>query len=191
MNKVVDKDIEDSALLLSAKLKRSWGWLLLLGIIFVLLGMLGLSMTVGITVFSMYFFAILLFVAGFSQLADAWHSSDWHGIVWHGLIAVLYMLAAAMISYDPLLASTLITAAIAWIFIFMGVSRLFMFFYLYKAPGCAWLLISSLFAIALGVLILVQWPLSGIWFIGTLIAIELIISGWTYIFIAIALRNQR
>ena len=190
MDKQVDRDVDIGEVVLSTKLKRSWGWLLMLGIVFVLLGMVGLSMTVSTTVFSMYFFAVLLFLAGFSQLADAWRSREWHGILWHGLIAVLYMFAAALISYDPLLASTLITAAIAWIFIFMGVSRIFMLFNLYRAPGWGWFLISSIAAILLGVFILLQWPMSGYWFIGMLIAIELIISGWTYIFIAIALRKR-
>ena len=91
MDKQVDRDVDMGEVVLSTKLKRSWGWLLMLGIVFVLLGMVGLSMTVSTTVFSMYFFAVLLFLAGFSQLADAWRSREWHGILWHGLIAVLYM----------------------------------------------------------------------------------------------------
>ncbi len=173
-----------------AKLKRSWGWLLALGILFVILGTIGLSVTGGITLFSMYFFAVFLFIAGFSQLADACYSRGWQGIIWHLLVAILYMVAAALISYDPLLASTFITAVLAWVFIFMGLSRLFLSFNLYRAPGWGWFLVSSIAAILLGVLILVQWPFSGYWFIGLMIAIELIISGWTYILIAIALRNK-
>ena len=47
--------------LCKAKLKRSWGWLLALGILFVIHGTVGLSVTGGITLFSMYFFAVFLF----------------------------------------------------------------------------------------------------------------------------------
>ena len=45
-------------------LKHNWGWLLALGILFVILGTIGLSMVVGLTIVSMLFFGILLIIAG-------------------------------------------------------------------------------------------------------------------------------
>ncbi|MCC5792999.1 MAG: DUF308 domain-containing protein [Legionellaceae bacterium] len=176
---------------LSEKVNRSWFWLLLLGLLFVLLGAMGLGVTAGITLFSMYFFAVFVFMAGFLQLTDAWYSREWRVALWHIAVALLYLVAAALISYDPILASTLITAFLAWVFIFIGVSRLIMLFSLYRAPGWGWMLLSALAAIVLGILILLKWPMSGVWFIGMMIAIELIVSGWTYILIALALRNMR
>jgi uncharacterized membrane protein HdeD (DUF308 family) len=35
-----------------------------------------------------------------------------------------------------------------------------------------------------------QWPFSALWIIGLFIAIELIVNGWSYIFIAIAMRRN-
>ena len=56
------------------------------------------------------------------------------------------------------------------------------------SKGWIWLLLAGITAIILGILILIQWPISALWVIGLFIAIELIISGWTYIFIALALQ---
>ena len=176
--------------IVSSKIKRNWGWLLALGILFVLLGALGLGMIAGITIFSMYFVSVMLFLAGFSQVADAWHARSWKAVMWHAGGAILYMVAAALIAADPVLASTIITAILAWTFIFIGISRLVMLFSLHRSPGWGWMLISAISAIVLGVIILVQWPLDGVWFIGLLIAIELMISGWTYILLALALRKM-
>lgn len=175
---------------ISSRFKRNWGWLLALGVFFVLLGTLGLGMSAGITVFSMYFFSVLLFLAGFSQVADAWYARSWKAVLWHAGVAILYMVAAALIAIDPIMASTIITAILAWTFIFIGTSRLVMLFSLHRAPGWGWMVFSAISAIILGVLVLAAWPLDSVWFIGLLIAIELMISGWTYILMALAIRNM-
>lgn len=181
-----DKEI----FLASKRLKRNWGWLLVLGIVFIILGSIGLGMLVNITVFSMYFMAVLLFVAGFAQIADSFKCRHWHGLLWHLLIALLYIVAAAFMSFDPLLASTLITAMLAWAFILIGIFRTILWFRLNQAPGSGWLILSALASIALGVILLVKWPMSGMWFIGMIIAIELIVAGWTYVLLALAIRNS-
>lgn len=171
------------------ELQRNWGWLLGLGILFVILGGLGMGMVVGLTLVSVLFIGVLLLVAGFSQIVDGFYSKEWRGAAWHALIAILYLFVGAIVIYDPVLASTAITALIAWVLIFIGITRLFMASVLRDAVGWGWLVLAGISAIILGVLILVQWPLSGIWVIGLFIAIELLIIGWTYIFIAFASRG--
>ena len=175
---------------LPEELKRSWGWLLGLGVLFVVLGSIGLSMVVGLTLVSVLFFGILLLIAGLSQIIDVFKSKRWKGTAWHALIAVLYLVGGGMVVYDPFLASTLITALIAWVLIIIGISRFIMAIVLRDAAGWGWLLIAGLTAIVLGVLILLQWPYSGLWVLGLFIAIEMLVNGWTYIFIAFAIRPR-
>jgi uncharacterized membrane protein HdeD (DUF308 family) len=42
----------------------------------------------------------------------------------------------------------------------------------------------------LGLMILAQWPLTGVWVLGTLAGISLIFSGWSYVMIAMAARSM-
>ena len=155
----------------SVDLQRNWGWLMALGILFVILGMIGVGMTVGLTLVSMLFLGVMFIVAGFAQIIDVFKSHQWRGIVGHALIAVLYMMGGGLVIYDPVLASAIITALIAWVLIIIGITRFIM-------------------AIVLGVMILMQWPYSAMWVIGLFIAIELIVNGWTYIFLALGLRTS-
>lgn len=182
-------DMERQTLIVLS-VKRNWGWLLGLGIIFVLLGFLGLSMVVGITVFSMWFLGVLLLIGGLSQLVDVVKSRRWKGIVWHAFIALLYLAGGGVVIYDPLLASTIITAMIAWMLILIGITRLIMGFAIRETPGFAWLFIAGLASLVLGLLILIQWPWSGLWVIGLFIAIDMIMNGWTYIFMALSMRQS-
>ena len=171
-------------------MKRNWGWILGLGIIFLILGCIGLSMVIGLTLVSMYFFAALLFISGISHIADVFKHKDWKGIVWQAIIAVFYIIGAGIVVYDPFLASTLITAMLAGILIVIGVTRIAMAMSLKDSKGWGWLFLAGITAIILGVLILMQWPVSGLWVIGMFIAIEMIVNGWTYIFIALSLRAE-
>ncbi len=173
------------------ELKRNWGWILGLGILFLLLGLIGLGMVVGLTLVSMFFFGALLIIAGLSHIVDVFKHKEWKGIIWQALIAVLYIAAGCIVFYDPFLASTLITAILASVLIVIGFTRMIMAFALKDSSGWGWLLLAGITAIILGVLILAQWPISGLWVIGLFIAIEMIVTGWTYIFIALSLRSAK
>ena len=169
-------------------LNRNWGWILGLGILFVILGCIGLGMVVGLTLVSMIFFSALLIIAGITHIVDVFKHREWKGIIWQSLIAILYIVAGCVVFYDPFLASTLITALLAGLLIVIGLTRIIMAFSLKDSKGWIWLLLAGITAMILGALILMQWPVSGLWVIGLFIAIEMIVTGWTYIFIAFALR---
>jgi uncharacterized membrane protein HdeD (DUF308 family) len=173
----------------SIDLQRNWGWLLALGILFVILGMIGVGMTVGLTLVSMLFLGMLFILAGFVQIVDVFKSHEWRGVVGHALIAVLYIMGGGLVIYDPVLASSIVTALIAWVLIIIGVTRFIMAIVLRHASGWGWLLFAGIVAIVLGILILIQWPYSAMWVIGLFIAIELIVNGWTYIFLALGMRT--
>ena len=115
---------------------------------------------------------------------------QWKGAIHHALIAILYIVGGCLVIYDPVLASAVITALLAWILIVIGITRLWMASTLRHSSGWGWLLFAGIMSIVLGSLILLQWPMSALWLIGLFIAIELMINGWSYIFIAIAIRKK-
>lgn len=169
-------------------LQRHWGWLLGLGIILLIMGTIGLGMDIMLTLVSMYFFAAMLLVSGLSHFADAFKYKKWKGAVWQILIALLYVIAAGVVLYDPILASAVITAMLAWLLIIIGVTRISMSISLRDTEGWGWILFAGITSLILGILILIKWPMSSLWVIGMFIAIDMIVSGWTYIFMALALR---
>lgn len=168
-------------------LNRNWGWILCLGILFIILGCIGLGMAIGLTIVSMIFFSVLLIVAGISQFIDVFKHREWKGMIWQSFIAVLYIVGGCIVFYDPLLASSLITILLAGVLIVLGLTRIIMAIALRKEQGWGWLLFAGLTAIVLGLLIIMQWPVSGLWVIGMFIAIEMIVTGWTYVFIALSM----
>jgi uncharacterized membrane protein HdeD (DUF308 family) len=171
------------------ELKKSWGWLLALGILSIILGTIGLWMTFGLTLASVLFFGVLLIAGGIFQLAHAFKCKGWKSVLWHVLIALLYIWGGIVIIIDPVLASTLLTLMLAWILIAVGVFRIIMAFQFRSADGWFWPLLAGIVSILLGGMIIAQWPMSGFWVIGLFVAIELIFNGWAYVFIALAARK--
>lgn len=172
------------------ELKKNWGWLLALGIVSIVLGTLGFYMTFAFTLTSVLFFGVLLLVGGVFQLVHAITCQGWKSILWHVLIALLYVAAGIDIIVDPIRASSVLTLILAGILIAVGVSRIVMSLQLRAAvSGWYWSLLSGLISILLGGMIVAQWPASGLWVIGLFVAIELVFSGWSTIFVALAARK--
>ncbi len=172
----------------AVSIDRDWGWLLGLGVLFIVLGCIGLSMTVGLTMFSMFFIGALFIVAGIAQMIDGFQCKPWAGALWHTFLGLMYMVGGGVIIYDPILASFFFTALLAWLLIIMGITRLYMSYVLRDSKAWGWMLLAGITTFILGVLILMQWPFSALWIFGMLIAIELIVNGWTYVFIAMGMR---
>lgn len=169
--------------------KKNWGWILALGIISLILGIIGLGLTVVLTLASVFLFGILLLFGSGAQFFDAFKCKGWKVVLWHILIAILYLIAGISVIINPLGASLILTLVLAGVLIVVGIARLIMAFQLKGFGNWGWPLFGGIVSIILGGIIFAQWPISGLWVIGLFVAIELIVNGWSYIFVALAAKN--
>jgi len=170
--------------------RQNRGWLLVLGILFVLLGIIGLGMTVALTLTSIVFLGAFLLVGGLFQLFYAMKDRarmTGRELAFSALLALLYVVAGIWVMNNPAMASALATAIIAGMLTALGVIRIMAAFEKKPQPGWGWLLAAGISSLVLATLIFLQWPVSGLWVIGLFIAIEMIFHGWAYIIIALAL----
>jgi len=171
-------------------LKKNWGWLLALGIVSILLGTVGLYMTFALTLATVLLFGALILAGGLLQLIQAFSCRGWKSVVGHVLIALLYIVAGILIIIDPVLASSVLTLVLAGILIAVGLIRIIMGVEHRKAAtGWYWPVLSGIVSILLGGMIVAHWPVSGLWVIGLFVAVELILNGWSYVFVALAARK--
>ena len=76
------------------EVQKHWTSLLILGIIFLILGVIGLSMTLVLTLASVFFLGVLLLIGGGSQLYQSFFKcKGWRSILVHLVIALLYVFA--------------------------------------------------------------------------------------------------
>jgi len=170
-------------------LQNKWGWLLALGISFILLGTIGLGMTFALTMTSMLFFGFLMLFGGAFQLVQSLHCKGWKSIVLHILVAIAYIIGGVVVISNPMVASSIITMMIAAILIAVGAMRIIMAIQLKEVKGWWLPLISGISSLIFGGMIMTAWPLSGMWLIGLLIAIDLIFHGWGYVALALVAKD--
>ena len=173
----------------AVKLRKHWGWLLFMGIILVILGIIGLGMSTALTITSVLFFGFMMIAAGILQLIDAFKAEGWKSILAYVLISILYIIAGILMIYDPIFSAMWLTLAIAGIIIAVGILRIIMGFQIKPVKGWGWTVFSGVISILLGIMIIAQWPVSGLWVIGMFVAIELIMQGWAMVAISLVAKK--
>ncbi len=168
----------------------NWGWMLALGLLFVVLGLAGLAMLFGLTIASIAFIGVLLIVGGTAQLLECLKCKGFKGILWHMAIGALYIAAGIVVIYDTEMAARLIAWVVGGVLAAVAVARLAMARQL-RAKGAAWIwmLVSAVLGIGLAVMIIGQWPVPGLFFVALVVTIELILQGLNTIGLALTARR--
>ncbi len=174
------------------ELPRKWGWLLALGILMLVTGTFGLVMSVTMTLVTVLFFGAIILVNGTFSLVQTIIDKEekWRGRMVHVLLALLYIGSGALILVNPVAASAALTLLLGGIFLAMGIIRILYGLRLRKL-GWKWVMpvvigaIDILFAVILGI----SWPVSGLWVIGIIVSVELLMYGWMLTFTALAVRK--
>lgn len=172
---------------LTAELRRNWGWLLVLGICVLILGILAILDSIFATVVSMLIFGWILLVAGIVEAVQTFRHRRGRHIFLHLLNASLSVVVGAMLLWRPLAGAVVMTLLLAMYFIVAGIFRIVASVSV-RVPGWGWTLFNGIVSVILGLLILAHWPVSGLWIIGLFIGIDLIIVGWSQIMTATAVR---
>lgn len=170
---------------------RNWKWMAGLGALAVVLGLIGLMVTVTLTIASVLFFGALLLVGGIFQALHTAKCHGWRSKALHATIALLYVAAGAVVLIDPVFSSAFLTLLLAAAVFLVGAVRFAMGLQMRGRPGWGWPVFGGLLAMLLGVLIFAQWPSSALWVIGVFISVELLVHGWSMIAVSLAARDAR
>jgi uncharacterized membrane protein HdeD (DUF308 family) len=169
------------------ELVQYWGWFLAFGIALVLLGIAAVVRSVAATVVSMLFFGWLLVMASGIEIAQAIMVGHWAGFFHHLLAAVLFGITGVLIITRPVISAEVATIFMAMFFLIGGLFQLISSVVI-QVPGWGWQAADGVITFLLGVLVISQWPVSGLWVIGLFVGIDLIFYGGAWIALALGLR---
>ena len=170
-----------------AEIVNNWGWFLAFGLALVLLGVLAIVRSVAATVVSMLFFGRLLLFAAGIEVVQAIMVGKWAGLFQHWLSAALFGVLGALIIWRPMVTAEILTLLIGAFFLVAGAFQLITPFVI-SLPEWGWHALNGLITFVLGILILAQWPVSGLWVIGLFLGIELVFYGAAWVAVALRLR---
>jgi uncharacterized membrane protein HdeD (DUF308 family) len=168
-------------------LRHKWGWLLALGIGMVVLGTIALFIAPAATLGTVMVLGWLLVISGIVEAIQSFRVRRWGGIFLHLIGGILGVLIGLLIVTHP------VAGALAWTLLFasfltvIGIFRLVAAIRL-KFPNWGWAAFDGAVTLLLGFLLWMDWPVSGLWFLGMAVGISLVLRGWSYVMFAVAVR---
>ncbi|SNX29131.1 Uncharacterized membrane protein HdeD, DUF308 family [Polynucleobacter meluiroseus] len=165
------------------------GALIGLGILFIILGVIGITGQVLFSFISISMLGAFLIFGGVLQFAHAIKSQGWQSVSIQVLLALLYIATGLFTWLFPIPALEVITLWLAAIFFITGFLRLVSAFQHRHFNEWIWMVFSAAISILMGALIMSGYPSSSLWLPGLLIAIELLLQGWSMLFLGFAARK--
>jgi uncharacterized membrane protein HdeD (DUF308 family) len=177
---------------ITGELPVNWGVLMTLGVLMVVLGTMGIIWAPIYSIGVAMIFGAFLMAAGIVQLVSTFSAGEknWKGKIVNILVAIIYIIGGGVALFNPPAAAAGLTLVMASLFLAIGVIRI-VYGFQQRKNGWAWVwpVVSGLIDIAIAVILIMDWPISGIWAPGLFFAIELLMNGWFLIATAIAARN--
>jgi len=173
----------------SSELRMRWGWVVALGVIFLVAGIIALGSVVTATVASVFVVGVMMTLSGIAEIIHGFQMRTWGRFFLWILIGALYVLAGFVAFSNPLLASVVLTLMLGIGLIAAGIVRGILAVQLRRAPGWGWILASAIITVIVGLMIVAGWPATSLFVLGTFLGIDLIFAGVGWIAAGLALRN--
>ena len=171
------------------QLRASWVWMAVLAVISLIGGILALlnplAATIAATVMAGWVFAAL----GAIQVIQSFRVTGWPGFLWGLLFGVLTLVVGLSLVFNPLAGMVSLTLLVGVLFLVIGVVKILYSFSLRPISGWGWVLVSGIVSVALGVMILSDFPYSATSVLGILLAVELLSNGVLFLLLALGLRK--
>jgi uncharacterized membrane protein HdeD (DUF308 family) len=165
------------------------GWLIAAAILFIVLGAfaiiepavagLGVALLVG----------WLLIFGGISHFVSAFEGGGARRVLFAILVGVVFVIGGYYFVTHPLLALSTLTLLLAAVILAAGVCEIITYFRLRSEHASGWILFNGIVALFLGALIWLHWPSSSVWAIGTLVGVNLLLTGITRLMVGLTGRR--
>jgi uncharacterized membrane protein HdeD (DUF308 family) len=171
-----------------ASLRKSGLWLLILGVLLIVVGLVAISATFIATLATVVILGILLMIGGAVEILDAFLGRGWRGFWMHLLAGIMYLVLGFFLIQRPLEAAAFFTLMLAAAFFVGGLFRMIVSvserFY-----GWGWVLLNGVVTLILGILIWREWPETAFWVIGLFVGLDMLFDGWSLVITALTIRS--
>ena len=160
-----------------APLRAKWGWIVALGVVYVVAGFIALASVAMATVASVLVVGVMMIVAGIAELINAFQIKTWGRFLVWALLGVLYIIAGFVTFENPLLAAALLTLFLGASLFASGIVRIFLAFSMKRETPWIWVALSGVITLLLGLIILAHSPVNSVYILGMFLGIDLIFAG--------------
>jgi len=170
------------------EIRSSWGWFLTAGIGLLVLGAICIIGSVAATFATILVVGWLLLFGGVVALVHAFRMRTWSGFFLFFVTALLRGFTGYLLIRYPLAGAVTFTLVLASFFVVGGLFRT-IGAAMMKFPNWGWIVFSGVVSVVLGIMLLVQMPVSSLWFLGFAVGVEMLVDGGSLIGFATAIHS--
>ncbi|RBI83717.1 hypothetical protein DRV85_15370 [Rhodosalinus halophilus] len=166
-----------------------WFWWMLVGILFIVGGVVALFNPFAATVTAERVAAWFFIFGGLLQVVAVFQVSGWGARIWALVLAAVFLWLGVSLLSNPLAGILTLTIVAAIMFLASGIAKIF-FSFAVRGSGYFWaMLLSGAISVVLALMVFSNFPQSAAVLLGVLLAVELLSSGATLISYALYLRS--
>jgi uncharacterized membrane protein HdeD (DUF308 family) len=170
-------------------LRAKWGWIVALGVVYLIAGLIALGSVVAATAASVLVVGAMMVVAGVFEVINAFQVKTWGRFIFWLLLGILYIIAGFVAWDNPFLTAVWLTLILGAALAASGIVRIFLGFNMKHGSPWVWVVISGLITLVLGVIILAHWPFSAVYTLGIFLGIDLVFAGASWIGLGLGLKK--
>jgi len=169
--------------------KKITGWYMAAAVLSILLGMFGIIEPgvagLGVTLLVGW----LLIFGGVMHFVAAFKGGGARQVIFQVLIGIVYLIGGIYFLTHTIMAVATLTLLLASIILVEGVLEVISYFRMRSERASGWMLLNGIITLMLGGLIWFHWPSSSVWAIGTLVGVNLLMTGITRLMFGLAARK--
>ena len=161
--------------------KKNAGTIMVLGVVTVIAGVLAVLMPLVSGLSVAILVGIAFIIGGVARLTAVFHARSFDRGALAFIGGALCVLVGVIMVARPGVGLSILTLVLGAYLLIDGIFGVLLAFHIRPQAGWGWLLFGAIVSGLLGVLLLAEWPLTGLWAIGTLVGISLIFTGFSWI----------
>lgn len=169
--------------------KKATNWFIAVAVLFILLGIFALAepWTAGLGVTLLV--GWLLVVGAVAHFISAFKGHGARHVILQVVVGLVYLIGGLYFLTHTIMGVSTLTLLLSGVIVAEGVLEVVAYFRLKSVHGASWLLINGVVTLLLGGLIWFHWPSSSVWAIGTLVGVNLLMTGISRLMLGLAARK--
>jgi uncharacterized membrane protein HdeD (DUF308 family) len=173
----------------SGLVKKITGWYIAAAVLFILLGIFAIVepriAAIGITLLVGW----ILVVGAIFHFIAAFKGAGAKQVIFQIGIGILYLIGGLYFITHTVMGPATLTLILAGIILAEGVIEVIAYFRMRREGASGWLILNAIITLLLGALIWFHWPASTDWAIGTLVGVNLLMTGISRLMFGVAARK--
>lgn len=169
--------------------KKATNWFIAIAVLFILLGLFAIAepWTAGLGVTLLV--GWLLVIGAVAHFFAAFKGGGARHVILQVLVGLVYLIGGLYFLTHTIMGVSTLTLLLSGVIVAEGVLEVVAYFRLRSLHGASWLLINGIVTLVLGGLIWFHWPSSSVWAIGTLVGVNLLMTGISRLMLGLAARK--